>query len=99
MFNFSFNTRNDFYIFQSCTDDILIDVATSAEVEMEVNEDEEIETDNDYNLVQNVYLEAEKLEDEDDSISDDEDELYYNNKDILSLQQKSYKLFQELMEN
>ncbi|CAG2244815.1 ACTR5 [Mytilus edulis] len=64
-------SRRPFYkdnLKKSCTDDILIDVATSAEVEMEVNEDEEIETDNDYNLVQNVYLEAEKLEDEDDSI-------------------------------
>ena len=40
---------------------------------------------------------AEKLENEDEE-QDEDDELYYSNRDITSLQMKSYRLFLDLMQ-
>ena len=48
-----------------------------------------------------IFLEVEKLDDSIDDEQDDDcfdEDIYLTNRDIVSLQQKSYKLFLDLMQ-
>ena len=48
-----------------------------------------------------IFLEAEKLDDSIDDEQDDDcfdEDIHLTNRDIVSLQQKSYKLFLDLMQ-
>jgi hypothetical protein len=48
-----------------------------------------------------IFLEAEKLDDSIDDEQDDDcfdEDIYLTNRDIVSLQQKSYKLFLDIMQ-
>ncbi|VDH95135.1 Hypothetical predicted protein [Mytilus galloprovincialis] len=72
---------------------VLIEEAEVPEFEM-ADEDQ-----NDILIEPDVYMCAEKLDNGDEEQDEeDEDELYYSNRDITSLQMKSYRLFLDLMQ-
>lgn len=84
-----------FLNFQNTTVDniVLIEEAEAPEFEM-ADEDQ-----NDILIEPDVYMCAEKLDNGDEEQDEeDEDELYYSNRDITSLQMKSYRLFLDLMQ-
>ncbi|XP_052063385.1 uncharacterized protein LOC127703038 [Mytilus californianus] len=73
---------------------VLIEGAEIPEFEMADEDQNDILIEPDH---ADVYMCAEKLENEDEE-QDEDDELYYSNRDITSLQMKSYRLFLDLMQ-
>ena len=85
---------DSFNFFQSTSD--VDNIAIDIEEEVEVPEFDDVLVNNDM-----IFLEAEKLDDSIDDEQDDDcfdEDIHLTNRDIVSLQQKSYKLFLDLMQ-